>query len=832
MQAYALRVSRSLLLTLSVCAALLGASSVAPAFAQQKDQQSGEATAPAKRRTTHVSISRPTPKPAPSPAQPPAEDKKAEADARAKENEAAAAKKKADDEAARKKAEEDDAAKKREAAAAAAKRAEDERLAGIAALERERAEAARLAEEKARAEMEVKLKAERKAREESEAKAVEERARLEAEAKKREEAARVEAEEKARLAAEEKAKAERESAEQVRARKEAESKAEAERKAREQAEAAAKEERARFESEAREREAKLERERQEAASKLAESERQQKRNSDIVALARTMNFRDPAAAVGLVPVDAVNYRAALNEAIKRDASLVRAITSTTGTFCDPEFTGRALTFDFPGDVTTLGFILNYIRTNTGINFMPDSEVEDIPVKVNVTDVPWNIVLRNLLDYNDLETNCSAGGVVLIVKRGKLTSIQENRRKTAPLIEEFIPLRYLQVSPQITVNVAGKANNPSGGGFQSLEEAINKILSRAGDNRAYVSRVPNRNELFVTAPADVMASIKRLIAKADRESYVVIVRASTYSADESRLKDIGIQSSLTLSDAAGMNLGGFSSLPQGTTSGSTTGSSQQQNTQGLNPGGIPSLPRGFAQGGNGMSAISPSAVLGGTGLFGTFQFAVQLTALQQKGIVNVQQRPALLVNNGDTGILDFGRTIAVAVQAAGTGGIATGQLELLNAGSTLSVTPQVAEDDQGNPAFVTLDVRLEGNDVDTSVSSSVAPSIIRRAIQTRYVMGNKQTVVFSAFSTDSTTKQRTKTPFLGDIPGLGALFRRSLDQVSRSRTYFTLSVEIVKQSEIVNVATPPVDSSPMPVPPPEPMKPSPYGTTGSPLPEKK
>ncbi len=804
---YHTRCSRALLWSLFLLAIVfLTAFSVA---AQQEQAQ--------KRRTTHVNISKP---PAAQPATgagnssekkaPPA-NSPTDAEAAKKRADDEAAKKRDDDEAAKKRAG-DEAAKKRAADEAEARRAEEnERLAAKAALERERERAAAEADAKARVEMEARLADERKAREESERKAKEERDRLEAETKQREEAARRAAEALAAESAAAQAKAEKEAADEARARKEAEARIEDERKAREVAEASS-----------REREARLEKERSETAARLAESERQQKRAADITTLAREMNFRDPAAAVALVPANATDYRAALTEAAHGDVTLVRPVTATTGTFCDGEFVGKALTFDFPGDVATLGNVLNYIRTYTDVNFMPDVEVEDIPVKVNVSNVPWNIVLRNLLDYNDLETTCAGGGVVQIVKRSKMSAIQDNRRKSAPLVEEYIPLRYLQVSPQITVNLAGKANNPGGGGFQSLEDAINKLLQRANDNRAYVTRVPNRNELFVSAPAEVMASIKRLIAKADRESYVVVVRASTYSADESKIKDIGIQSALTLSDAAGLNLGGFSNFPQGATS-STSG----QQTGGLNPGGIPGLPTGFARPSGALGAVSPAAVLGGTGLFGTFQFAVQLTALQQKGIINVQQRPALLVNNGDTGVLDFGRTIAVAVQAVGQGNLATGQLELLNAGSTLSVTPQVAEDEKGNPAFVTLDVRLEGNDVDTSVSTPVAPSIVRRAIQTRYVMGNRQTVVFSAFSTDSTTRQQSKTPFLGDLPGIGQLFRRNLSQVSRSRTYFTLSVEIVKQSEIINVATPPSDSSPMPVPPPAPQQPSPFGTSATP-----
>jgi hypothetical protein len=830
------------------------ASAAAPIQQQQEKQQKPERKADEQRttqapsgpsRTTGVKIKEPAPEsrvvvvvPSPTVTYAPT-SAKAEADA---SNGPAAApsekgssddnggdeKKRGEEEAAKKKAAEEEAAKKLADAEAARKREEEERLAGQAALERERAAAAAAAEEKAHAEMERRLAeekkaadervaAETKAREDAERKAKEERDRLEADAKAREDAARAD-----------KDAAERKAADEAKARADAEAKIEAERKAREDAERKALEDKQALEAAASAREAVLEREKQQAAELLAKAERQKQREAEIVASAREMNFRDPAAAVSLVPDGAKDVRAALADAARKDVSLVRVVTKTTGTVCDPEFVGKALVFDFPDEVTTFGVLLNYIRVNTGVNFMPDGDVEEMPVKVNVSNVPWTTVFKNLLDYKDLEMNCS-GGVIQIAQRAKLAAIQENRRRTAPLVEEYIPLRYLQVTPQVTVDVAGRANNPTGSAYKTLEDTINRLLKDSGNQQAQVARVPNRNELFVRAPADTMSSIKRLIERADRESYVVVIRASTYSADDSKLRDIGLQSALTISDAAGLNLGGFSTLPRTNLAGSggsgSTGSGTNQPAVGLQPGKVPGLPDGFAVPSSGLSAVSPAAVLGGTGLFGTVQFALQLSALQQRGIVNVQQRPALLVNNGDTGVLDFGRTIAVAVQALGTGNVATGQLELLNAGSTLSVTPSVAEDDKGEPAFVTLDVRLEANDVDTSVQTSVAPSIVRRAIQTRYVMGNRQTVVFSAFSTDSTTRQRTKTPFLGDVPGVGNLFKRNLDQVSRARTYFTLSVEIVRQSQIINVATPPADSSPTPVPPPSPQRPSPFKSGG-------
>ncbi|MCV5245278.1 hypothetical protein OFC58_32285, partial [Escherichia coli] len=41
-------------------------------------------------------------------------------------------------------------------------------------------------------------------------------------------------------------------------------------------------------------------------------------------------------------------------------------------------------------------ILNYITEQYGVNFVIDKSVGQVPVTVNVTDVPWNVALDAIL----------------------------------------------------------------------------------------------------------------------------------------------------------------------------------------------------------------------------------------------------------------------------------------------------------------------------------------------------------------------------------------------------------------------------------------------------
>lgn len=539
----------------------------------------------------------------------------------------------------------------------------------------------------------------------------------------------------------------------------------------------------------RERAERSEREQQATLAHAREEESRRQRQDNIIKIAREMNFVDPLEARSLVPDDAADIRAALKAAAAAKPELVKIIVAPAAAFCDPRYVGEPYSWDAPDDVP-LEALLTQLRFKYGINFMPDTEVLTIPVRVQVQNVPWNKVLRSVLEFNDLDASCGIGNTVMIVKRTKMTAIQDSREKSAPLIEDYIKLKYLQPSAGGLVNIAGKPQGGAKGTYELLDEQITKLLQQGGDSRGVVSRVPGKNILYISTTEEKMRRIKAMIAAADKPSYQVFVQASVYTTNSNRLKDIGVQSSVILSNGLGDLLGGVTTLPP-----ATQGGSSSAPPSGINPGGVGGLAAGMRVPSNGLSAATPNTVFGLSAIVGTSQFTIQATALAQNGVIKIDSRPATLVLDGETASLNVGRQIPVVVQAINPqqGGLASGQLDVIDAGSVMQVSPTVAEDENGNPAYVTLDLRLEANDADTSITTSGdIPSVVRRAIQTRLRLKTDQTVVIGGFTTDTTSKQRSKTPGLGDIPIFGNLFKRRLEQETRDRLYFAISVKVIPQ----------------------------------------
>jgi type IV pilus assembly protein PilQ len=66
---------------------------------------------------------------------------------------------------------------------------------------------------------------------------------------------------------------------------------------------------------------------------------------------------------------------------------------------DPGFRGEPINLNVVN--ADIRDILNYITEQYGINFVIDKSVKDVPVTVNVSEVPWNVALDSILRSQEL-----------------------------------------------------------------------------------------------------------------------------------------------------------------------------------------------------------------------------------------------------------------------------------------------------------------------------------------------------------------------------------------------------------------------------------------------
>ena len=498
------------------------------------------------------------------------------------------------------------------------------------------------------------------------------------------------------------------------------------------------------------------------------------------------------------------------------------------TLCDSSYRGESITITNESNrPLSLLNLINRLNEAYGANIVLDYDVQETPVRLTINNAPWTSILRTLLDLNDLDMVCLDGGIVQIAKRSKIASMGDLRRRSAPIVREVFRLRYLQQTAGGRANLAGQTQASNGATIQSLEDAIRDILKAGGDPRGEARRVPGRNQLLVAATHEQMEDIRDLISRVDRPGYQVKISALVYTANENRLRDIGSQLSIVVGNTQGTNLGGGTTLPSTTTTasgtGTGTGSASGQPASGINPGGVPGLATGMRAPTNGLGAANPLATFGVTSLFGTAQFAYQLTLAQQKGIVNIQSRPFGIVSDGDTFDLVAGTQIPVVTTTiAGGAPFQSGQVQFIEASRIARITPQVAEDEQGNPNYVTLNIQLENNSVDTSLGTfNGVPGVNRQSLQTVLRLRNGETVVIGGLAADQVANSMSKVPGLGDLPLFGNLFKKKTNQENRDRLYFAITVEVIPQDSPMPNFQAPADAITTPPPPPRAQRPTPY-----------
>lgn len=163
----------------------------------------------------------------------------------------------------------------------------------------------------------------------------------------------------------------------------------------------------------------------------------------------------------------------------------------------------------------------------------------------------------------------------------------------------------------------------------------------------------------------------------------------------------------------------------------------------------------------------------------------ISALSNANLAQLLAEPTLLVRSGEEADFLAGGEIPIPVPQSGVG---TGSvtIEYKKFGVQLNVAATVLDNDQivlkVNPEVSELDrtngIQVQGYDI---------PAIRTRSTRTTVELGDGQSFILAGLMFTSSSDMEDKVPGLGDLPVIGALFKRS--------------VNTQEQQELVIVATP-------------------------------
>ena len=164
----------------------------------------------------------------------------------------------------------------------------------------------------------------------------------------------------------------------------------------------------------------------------------------------------------------------------------------------------------------------------------------------------------------------------------------------------------------------------------------------------------------------------------------------------------------------------------------------------------------------------------------FLVDLELSALESDGQAEVVSQPRVVTADRQTASIKSGEEIPYQ-RASSSGATAVSFKEAV---LSLEVTPQITPDDK-----IIMDL-VVNQDSRGEVTAGI-PSINTNQVTTQVLVGNGETVVLGGIFQSQVATQTTKTPFLGDIPYLGRLFKRTEKIDERSELLIFITPKIIK-----------------------------------------
>ncbi|GHD58336.1 type II secretion system protein GspD [Jeongeupia chitinilytica] len=265
--------------------------------------------------------------------------------------------------------------------------------------------------------------------------------------------------------------------------------------------------------------------------------------------------------------------------------------------------------------------------------------------------------------------------------------------------------------------------------------------------------PMTNSLIITAPDNVYNNLRSVIDKLDVRRAQVYVEAMIAEVNASKVGEFGVQ---WLLGGGNDNVSGIGVSALGLLSNSI--GSLISGIVNKDPNKIPTgLTVGVVNG-------NPFKEGGKTPTLG-----VLASALQNTGDANILSTPNLITLDNEEARIMVGQNIPIITgtqSSTGSNPNPFTTVERKDIGISLRVKPQVSEG-----GSITLSVYQEVSTIDNTVNTNGAGiATKKRALESKVLVDDGQVVVLGGLIQDQLDNAVNKVPGLGDVPGLGNLFK--------------------------------------------------------------
>ncbi|HDX8435637.1 TPA: type IV pilus secretin PilQ [Aeromonas dhakensis] len=439
-----------------------------------------------------------------------------------------------------------------------------------------------------------------------------------------------------------------------------------------------------------------------------------------------------------------------------DKMFIVEVKKRTAASAGKQYQGKPISLNFQ-DIP-VRTVLQLIADFNNLNLVTTDSVSG-NITLRLDGVPWEQALDIILKVRGLDKRLD-NNILLVAPAEEIAAREKQQLESRNQVADLAPLytEYLQINYAKASEVAALLSSES-----------TKLLSAKGA----VSVDERTNVLVVKDTADVISNIKRMLDILDIPVKQVVIEARMVTIDDGFDEALGVRWGVTKNDGHGN---------------STSGSIEGNDGSGNNNGGSTITRPGVD---DRLNVNLPVTNAAGTLAFQVARLAngtlldLELSALEKESKAEIIASPRVTTANQKPALIEQGTEIPY-VESSSSGATS---VTFKKAVLSLKVTPQITPDNR-----VILDLTVtqdtKGETVPTGTGDAV--SINAQSITTQVLVNNGETLVLGGIYQQTITNDVTKVPLLGDIPGLGVLFRKTTSANKKRELLIFVTPKIVTE----------------------------------------
>jgi len=415
-----------------------------------------------------------------------------------------------------------------------------------------------------------------------------------------------------------------------------------------------------------------------------------------------------------------------------------------------QYTGEKLSLNFQ-DIEVRS-VLQLIADFTELNLVASDTVRG-RITLRLQNVPWDQALDLILKTKGLDKR-KVGNVMLVAPADEIAAREKLELESQKQVKELAPLR----TEYLTVNYA-KAKE------------VSDLVTNSGflSERGSITVDERTNIMLIQDTAANIDEVRFMLEQLDVPVRQVMIEARIVIARSDAAEELGVK----------WGVGHFDRSP-------VSGYRQGFGVWG-NKGGMESTLEGgqYALGsgnlGVDLGVVSSEASRISLGYFDAAHGMIdlELSALESDGRADIVSTPKVLTADQQTAKIQSGTEVPYQ-EASSSGATSTSFKEAVLA---LEVTPQITPDGR-----IIMDLKVNQDSIGEIFNG--IPSIDTNEIETSVVVDNGQTVVLGGVFRSEDVEQVSKTPFLGDLPVIGRLFRRTVNSSQKAELLVFITPRIL------------------------------------------